>query len=275
VKFGWRQELLAIKPEREFARLKLDTRNLPTEFSLLGAVDEVSVFDQGNTGSCVAQATSGAARVVSAVRLPPDTPNVRLDDMPTPSRRWLYNQACATHSESHLDDGTFISAVLFVGRTLGWPDERTAMGWDQFIASNSNDAERTMWVTQKPTADDRRHAHDQRDALEEYAITTRGDALELDLRAALYRERAPVLCGGIVTWAFTRLGHDWTPFRFGDDDAGGHAMVIVGYDAQSYHLLNSWGGSWGVGGLCRIHRWDVRQRLRDFHAVTGCKGATS
>lgn len=271
--FGWKPETAAPPPERRIEKLALSKVALPTEYSLLSNVDEVTPFDQGNTGSCPAEAFAGAARIIAAVDMPPDTPNIRLDDMPTPSRRWLYELARLTHAEGHLDEGTYLSAIEYVARELGWPEERTAMPWDQYMA-DSDGPEHDAWINAKPTRDDRRHAHDQRGAIEGYAITTYGDDFEGDLRAALAVEHAPVICGGVVTWDFLRLT-SWDPFTFGSDDAGGHAMCIVGYDDESYHFLNSWGGAWGFGGLCRIRRASVKAVMRDFYAITKNKGATS
>jgi C1A family cysteine protease len=39
-----------------------------------------------------------------------------------------------------------------------------------------------------------------------------------------------------------------------NSDAGGHAMILVGYDdvRQAFRLLNSWGRSWGDGGYAWI-----------------------
>lgn len=35
---------------------------------------------------------------------------------------------------------------------------------------------------------------------------------------------------------------------------GGHYQAVVGYDADTFLVLNSWGTSWGFGGYARIHR---------------------
>jgi C1A family cysteine protease len=32
--------------------------------------------------------------------------------------------------------------------------------------------------------------------------------------------------------------------------AGGHAMVICGFDGDTFDILNSWGESWGNSGWC-------------------------
>lgn len=46
---------------------------------------------------------------------------------------------------------------------------------------------------------------------------------------------------------------------------GGHAIACIGIDVETgdYLLLNSWGPSWGDGGVVRIKRTDVRKLLAE------------
>merc|ERR1719203_342887 len=60
-----------------------------------------------------------------------------------------------------------------------------------------------------------------------------------------------------------------------------HAVVLVGYGKDYWHIQNSWGDRWGEGGFVRLHRhsnseedqycgWDM-----DPASGTGCKGGPS
>ena len=44
---------------------------------------------------------------------------------------------------------------------------------------------------------------------------------------------------------------------------GGHAFVIVGYDATGFHVLNSWGGEWGDGGIAHWPYEDWLENVMD------------
>lgn len=47
--------------------------------------------------------------------------------------------------------------------------------------------------------------------------------------------------------------------------AGGHAILVVGYNAHSdfYTLVNSWGRGWGKAGKCKITRIDLARLLSE------------
>src|SRR5207245_2290508 len=52
-------------------------------------------------------------------------------------------------------------------------------------------------------------------------------------------------------------GRAWTLDQYQSDlrdPVGGHAFTIIGYDdnAQTLHIMNSWGTQWGKGGF-----WDI------------------
>jgi len=56
----------------------------------------------------------------------------------------------------------------------------------------------------------------------------------------------------------------WTiPLRAGSAAAGGHAFVIVGYDAEGFIILNSWGETWGTQGLARLTYADWSKNAMD------------
>lgn len=89
-----------------------------------------------------------------------------------------------------------------------------------------------------------------------YRVDTRAVT---DMHAALHE--AGVLCASALChpgWdegfslpAAKRRGWIVPPRRLAADD-GGHAFVIVGYDARGFRVLNSWGEDWGDGGFATL-----------------------
>lgn len=49
--------------------------------------------------------------------------------------------------------------------------------------------------------------------------------------------------------------------------AGGHAVVVVGYDGDGLWIQNSWGPDWGKGGLAHIRYADWLENARDVWAA--------
>lgn len=265
-RWGYREELLPPDPDRLLAPRKLWAGELPSAVSLMVDVDPV-IYEQGYTGSCVAQAAAAGARMVMALH-----GNGREAEIPAPSRRWIYREARATHGDEGQDVGTYGSAALHVMRVQGWPAEHN-MPWSDLASLDPNDARRDAWICEPPTVTARHHAIDQAGAISEHGIIGYGDEIEDAIKRALVAGY-PILCGGQVTVDWQALD-DWAPCDMRGGVAGGHAMLLVGYDEDGYHLRNSWGAGWGVGGLGRVTRRVVRDVLRDYHAITLVRRATT
>jgi hypothetical protein len=255
--FGWRPEHIAPDARLAWSRMGVHAGVLPPVVSLVRDLDMVdAILDQGATAACVAHACAGAVRLRSAVQ----SRQLRLISVPLPSRRWIYRLARETHNEGHMDDGTFISAGLYVMRTLGWPDER-----------------RLPWAPDRVNdgvpAEARRDAYDQRDAVSEHAITSWGDARKREVREAL-AAGFPVIFGAHVDREFLACA-GWDRLDLRGDAVGGHAMILCGYDEDGAHVLNSWGSGWAMGGLGLLS-WDaVASRIRDLRVVTLTKEPTT
>jgi len=65
----------------------------------------------------------------------------------------------------------------------------------------------------------------------------------------------PVIIGLICPSSFQMAKEFWQPREKPSEDAGGHALCVVGYDDTKYggafEVINSWGRSWGQDG----HTW--------------------
>lgn len=85
-----------------------------------------------------------------------------------------------------------------------------------------------------------------------YRITSEGDQRLTDIQTALYN-KLPVVIGTDISNAFESLASGSNgplgPPGIGQD-AGGHALVVVGYIGSNYLIKNSWGTGWGVNGFC-------------------------
>ena len=249
VGLGWRAEHLP--PKHRLA--ELDDYLLPdpppsyTIAHLAGPV-----LDQGKTSSCVAHAVAQAlyTRMRAQGRQSP----------PLPSRRWIYRLARETHGEGQYDDGTWISNACFAMRELGWCTERYAP-WDP------------LRINDPMPFSARRHAFDQRISVQDHAITATGFALQEEIKRAIY-SHFPLVFGAMVDYPFLQVA-DWTPAPLDNHVVGGHAMVAVGYDDLSVHVINSWGRAWGEGGLGRITWGAALTTARDWRAIQAVRTPTS
>jgi hypothetical protein len=66
-----------------------------------------------------------------------------------------------------------------------------------------------------------------------------------------------------VLYATAQVHAGWQGVQTGDTDIcysphqlGGHAFAIVGYDGEGFWIQNSWGPTWGSGGLARLSYGD-------------------
>jgi hypothetical protein len=263
---GWIEERVAPARDHAFRASRIAA---PASSALMRDLSPV-IAEQGYTSSCVAQAACTGVRMVLALD------SVHHDEarIEAPARRFVYREARATHGDAFDDAGTYNSAALFVLRTEGWPAERH-MPWDDAIAllDDTQSGARNVWINEAPSQTVRYHAADQAGVVRERAVLAfDGDDLEAQLRAALTVR--PVLCGGAVTTDFQELV-SWDPCDMRGPVAGGHAVLLVGYDEEGYHVRNSWGAGWGVGGIARVTPRVVRQVLRNFYVIDRAEGPTS
>lgn len=72
-----------------------------------------------------------------------------------------------------------------------------------------------------------------------------------------------------ITWFNSMFGPDQFGHLAvdpGSGDAGGHAILAVGYDGDWLRLHNSWGRGFGLKGDCWLRRVDFERLLSDYHA---------
>lgn len=202
------------------------TATLPLEHSLRSKMPKV--YDQGQLGSCTANAIGGAVQFQQMKEKEVEGANV-------PSRLFIYWNERELEGTTSSDAGAMIRDGMKVIGSVGAPPEAD---WPYDINKFSV----------KPPA------QAFGDALKYTATYGRVTQSTHSLKASTYFGR-PVVFGFTVFDSFEEIGSDGImpmPDLNNESVLGGHAVLIVGYkmiDNQVYfEVRNSWGPDWGDGG---------------------------
>jgi C1A family cysteine protease len=229
-RLGWRPDAPDARDLRYRAPM-LRYAHTPPQVRLDQAAYMPPVYDQGNLGSCTANAIGGAVEY--------DLRKQGLEDF-TPSRLFIYYNERVVEGDVDQDAGAMIRDGVKVLNTLGAAHETT---WPYDIAQ----------FTTKPS--DAAYS----EALETRATSyARVDFDRYSWRAAL-ADTHPIVFGFTVYESFETITSDGImPMPAPDEGVlGGHAVVAVGYDYLHmpnhgprlyFRVRNSWGAGWGDGG---------------------------
>lgn len=90
----------------------------------------------------------------------------------------------------------------------------------------------------------------------------------IEVKAQL-NARYPVLIGARIDEDLRSAGHGFVWKQRGGDSAGGHAMLVVGYDdaRSAFRVMNSWGQEWGDRGFFWIDYDYFRQVVQEAYVV--------
>jgi hypothetical protein len=218
---------------------------LPTKVSLLEYAP--SRLNQGRQGSCVAWASAYAARTILEARRTGNSPNsVRF------SPSFMYNQISTDHYNCQ---GSYISLAMNNMLNQG------AVAYSDFKYDPSS-------CSRKPTSSLKRKANKYKingfQRLTEDGQSGTAEMLAIKQNLA---HGSPVIIGMLVggTFMSDMNGRDlWEPtdLDYDQNEFGGHAMCVIGYDdymaGGSFQLMNSWGEQWGEQGICWIRYSDFR-----------------
>lgn len=195
----------------------------PDEWSNRDLVPDI--LDQGNVGSCVANAAAYAVRAAQ----------IREYGAPQPllSRKFLYWASRRQHGAEDVDGGTYIRSAFSALQKVGAPRE--------------NAYPYSMPTNVQPTMDAINAAFDQRIGGEYRRITSTGYNRIRDIKRALVM-RQLVVFGTTVNNAFMGLRDDRVVGPMDADPVGGHAMAAVGYRGDVFDVVNSWSSLWGAYG---------------------------
>jgi C1A family cysteine protease len=185
-----------------------------------------AVYDQGQLGSCTANAIGGA---IEFERL-----KQNLTDF-VPSRLFIYYNERVIENTVNSDSGAQIRDGMKVVASLGTPPETD---WPYDIAD----------FTDKPPA------NAYTDAAKNKVLSYQRVSRVLNQFKGCLASGYPFVLGFTVYDSFesaqvAHSGHLLMP-QPGEGVAGGHAVVAVGYDDQNqwFIIRNSWGSSWGLNG---------------------------
>ena len=192
------------------------------------------IYDQGQTNTCVANATCGALEIV--LGLQDKNSVVQL------SRLFLYYNSKVTDKTTDKDDGTFIHSAFGTLKTLGvcpedmWPFDSKLIGHQPGILCYK--------------------AGDDNKILNFYRIDSTGSDRVNDVEA-LIQTNSPVVFATEVSKEFENYSGGTKVFEAPAVSVGGHAMVIVGVRTNAagkkeFRIRNSWGTSWGDNGFAWV-----------------------
>jgi C1A family cysteine protease len=188
------------------------------------------VYDQGQLGSCTANAIGAAFQF--------DQKKQKLDDF-MPSRLFVYYNERAIEGTVSSDSGAMIRDGMKSLNKLGvCPEDE----WPYQVTKFRN----------KPTA------KCYKDAAHHQALVYRRVLQDLHQLQGCLASGYPVVFGFSVYESFeseqvARTGVVPLP-KQGEKQLGGHAVLAVGYDdsSQTFWVRNSWGDGWGLKGYCKM-----------------------
>ena len=246
-RLGWIPDLPDHRDKLMSARMKVDPSTLPPSVDLSTAFPEV--YDQGNLGSCTAQAIAAAL----------DFCHQRKEGTRFfPSRLFIYYNERVVIDTVNEDSGASLRDGIKSVNTIGACREEL---WKHHIPN----------FKKKPTVDCYVEALNYQAVDYNKLIHTDLNQLKQCLANSF-----PFVFGVTLYSSFMDNGNGIIPFpSLGEEMQGGHAMICVGYDdaRNSFLVRNSWGEKWGLGGYCYIPYpyMTHRELAGDFWCITSAE----
>jgi|SRR5215203_4214069 len=226
--YGWIPDL-PDRRDRAFATRRATLRALPPRVDLRAGCPPV--YDQGQLGSCTAQAIAAVLQFDQARQQQPESF--------TPSRLFIYYNERVVLGTVDEDSGAMLRDGIKSVANQGAPHESL---WP-YVAS------RFRHKPGKPV---------YRDAEKHQAVVYERVAQSVEQLRGCLADGFPFVFGFSVYESFesatvARTGVVRMPAR-GEALIGGHAVVAVGYDhsAERFIVRNSWGTGWGRAGYCTM-----------------------
>jgi C1A family cysteine protease len=255
--YGWMPDLPDHR-DRQYAAPLFKLGPLPPKVDLRTKCP--AVYNQGQIGSCTANAIAGAIEF--------DRLKQKLPDF-TPSRLFIYynersmENTVATDSGAQIRDGVKSVSQLGACPETDWP----------YVATPA-DPNTNLWPPgakpgEKPTP------NCYTDASQHKAVTYESVSRDLSQFRGCLAAGYPFVLGFTVYSAFespqvAKTGVLNLPTS-SEQVVGGHAVMAVGYDdtAQRFIIRNSWGTGWGMKGYFTMpYAYLLSQKLSsDFWTI--------
>ena len=213
---GWHKDVSG----RSYRQVRFETRGAVPPSGLITQMGPV--FDQGQLGSCVSNATAAALmHDMIAQGLPAFAP----------SRLFIYYNGRAIEGTIPQDSGLTIADGVKSAATNGFPDETL---WPYDISKFTAKPPQSVYNAATP------------EIIKDFATILQTPQ---DIKAALAANK-PVLFGFNVYSSFMDTGSDGIVPKASGAIEGGHANLLIGWDdgAARFRSRNSWGTSFGLGG---------------------------
>ena len=229
---GKRLKLGSYRPDKEdpndkkYAADRYSSEELPSRVDLRQHMSAVE--DQGEVGSCTANAMAGAYEYLA---------KRTLGDSGDVSRLFVYYNARALEAEHNEDRGTSLRNCIQVLRVMGTCAEE-------------------IWPYDPEMLNERPSSEAYEDAARFLIEDAQRINIDLDAMKHCLAEGYPFAFGLVLFESFmkSRQGRIPMPDIENEQFLGGHAMLCVGYSDQSQVFVarNSWGSDWGDKGYCYI-----------------------
>jgi C1A family cysteine protease len=185
------------------------------------------VYDQGQLGSCTANAIAGAIQFEQMKQ--------KLAEIFTPSRLFIYyNERAMEHTVASDSGAQIRDGIKSVGKQGDCPETE----WPYVIAKFKTRPPKNCYT----------------DALKYKAVLYQRLTPVLSQLKGCLATGYPFVFGFTVYESFesasvAKTGHASLP-KSSEQPVGGHAVMCVGYDdaKQWFVVRNSWGNSWGIKG---------------------------
>jgi C1A family cysteine protease len=226
-KYGWRPDKPDFRDHVYGAGLK-QKKPLPLRVDIRETGKLPDVYDQGQTSSCTSQSIAAAIEYGLACEG---------KQVHVPSRLFIYYNERLLEGTTNDDAGAEIRDGIKSVASDGSPDEKF---WP-FEPSR---------LTTKPS--DEAYAEAKKGIIKQYSRVP----VSLYNIQSVLSHNVPVVFGASLYQSFESdsvagTGHVPMPDP-NEGMVGGHAMLMVGYEAGHFIVRNSWGNGWGDKGYCYI-----------------------